>query len=227
MSEPNRILIMEDSADTNLMLKRNIASEKMGWEVDVATTVKEAQEFVTAAKEQYLAAILDFKMTNDVDCTVCRQIRQRMPGTTIFHITAAEDDKAIELHLEDVHGEKLGGENSFAKDDENNWYNRVIDGLYRALLNYEMDNLSNSRPASSRVKYRSRAGAQPSLTGRLERLARDLIICWKHLDQDTKERAKRLFFIDESNPSMIKLESYPLSKNASSSPRSRKKPERK
>ena len=85
MSQRNKILVVEDSPDDALLLKRYLV--KTGYDVEVASSLKEAMP--QAQSQQFDAVItdLDLKVPGASGLELISQLRQAMPHLPVILLT--------------------------------------------------------------------------------------------------------------------------------------------
>lgn len=100
----NQILLLED--DLSLISGLSFALKKQGFEIDIARTVKEANEFWT--KGGYDLLILDVSLPDGCGFDFCRVVRGTSKVPVIF-LTASDEEMSIIMGLD------IGGDDYITK----------------------------------------------------------------------------------------------------------------
>lgn len=89
------LLLVED--DLTIISGLKYALETEGYQVDVATTIKEANEYI--ASNQYNLLVLDINLPDGNGLDLCQEVRAKS-NTPIIFLTASETENNIVIGLE-------------------------------------------------------------------------------------------------------------------------------
>jgi DNA-binding NarL/FixJ family response regulator len=212
-----RILIVEDDRGTSGKLQARLSRKIPEAQVDVAPTVKRAQQFIQEArdeKETYDAFVLDIKLPQDVgeypvfDESLCRTIKAAMPKAIVAHISSYFHDKPVQDHVRRVHDEQIDRSFRLSKD-ATGWFNTLEEKLksflYSLDVEAQLDQLfgSSEAPEFESRGRRDRVSYERSVTHDLAGLSRDISARWKYLDKGLQERIETIFEVTKDGDGVI------------------------
>jgi len=206
-----RILVVDDDLPTlqalELLLRKELGEEVV---IHTARNVPDAQKLIQKASEDrrsYDAAILDVMLPPDagqsatLDARLCAEIRNKMPGALVVHITAYTGADAVRKHLDEFH---YGEPEPRAFPKSAGWEGEVVKRLKSRLhgnrIRAQLDELFGpiERTGAERARAVSGPGGmRGGLTHRLARLTRDIEAHWTELDCDLQREIRKHFHVDQ------------------------------
>ncbi|MDX2042768.1 MAG: response regulator [Acidobacteriota bacterium] len=222
-----RFLIVEDDTQTSKvlrdLLKLNFTSplpDEGEPQIDTASTVTEAKEFINNARKPYHVAILDFRLppehlgdSTKVDATACLQAMRSTPPPLIAHITSNPNDEKVKAHIKEYHTERAN-RYDFALSKLDSDYTEKLLGklkkfLYERPIEEQLD-LMFGREAQTRAPSLlltpGRSRGQSCMTQELAELCRQIVAHWDDLDEPLKNRIEGIFEVNKaSKPVKISL----------------------
>jgi CheY-like chemotaxis protein len=209
-----RILIVEDELNTLEELRELLQEEFPDVLIKTALTVNEGKDKIRDAimrNRPFSIAILDFKVPLDkghnpeVDESLCEEISSRMPETLVIHITAFHEDQDVDRHISKYHT----GINAprIGRTIQKNAYlpEKLLGEIKSYFIERQMDTLVGPKamvPARNLESGRISGG----LTQPLATLIRDIATYWSDLGDETKERVRGRFSVnDEQTPVRVSL----------------------
>jgi hypothetical protein len=203
-----RILIVEDDLNTLEELREVLQEEFPDVLIETALTVNEGRDKIRDAvmrNRPFSIAILDFKVPLDkghnpeVDESLCRGISSRMPETLVIHITSFHEDQDVDRHIRKYHtginAPRIGRpiqKNAF-------WPEKLVGEIKSHFIERQMDALVGPKAMSPARNLESgRIGA--SATQPLGTLTRDIATFWNGLHDETKERVRDYFIVNDEQP---------------------------
>lgn len=205
-----RILVVDDVLPT-LQVLEHLLHKEFGEEVVINATrnVSDAQKLIHKAyadRRLYDAAVLDVMLPPDaiqsatVDARLCAEIRNKMPGALLVHITAFTGTDAVQSHLDEFH---YGEPEPRAFPKSAGWEGKVVNRLKSHFISKrireQLDQLFGpmERAESERVRAGyPLPGVRGGLTHRLARLTRDIEAHWTELDGDLQREIRENFHVD-------------------------------
>lgn len=206
-----RFLIIEDIKSTAEQLKALLAESfpDSRDDIEVATTVREAQELTDRARDDfYDAVILDLKLPSEpghypeVDESLCLRIKDK--PTMVAHITAFLDDPRVQDHIRRVHTQELTPLSFVLSKREVQWASILVEKLKTYLFSSYIDQQmaeifgggTTVVAASSAVRNHYRSRGHGCTTHRLASLCRDIEAQWNVLDSGLKTRIRQKFNVE-------------------------------
>jgi CheY-like chemotaxis protein len=203
-------LVVDDDLPTlqalELLLRKELGEEAV---IDPAGNVPDAQKLIQKAYEDrrsYDAAVLDVMLPPDasqsatLDARLCAEIRNKMPGALVVHITAYTVTVAVRRHLDEFH---YGEPEPRAFPKSAGWEGEVVKRLKSRLhgngIRAQLDGLFGpiERTGSERARGRyPLPGMRGGLTHRLARLTRDIEAHWTELEGDLQREVQKNFHVD-------------------------------
>jgi len=202
----SRILLVEDDRKLLEQLEKLIREKVEGVLIDVALNVPQAHQFLDQAyqkREPYDVVVLDLKLppkaglTAELDETICKSLKTKMPKALVAHITAYDKDEEVKTHLEMVHDQQP--DRSFRLKKVKGFPLELINRLKRFLYGLRIEEkLNRLFDGESDMGYtfdirpRDSIGSR-SVTHELADLTREISSHWKDLDASVQERIKESF----------------------------------
>jgi CheY-like chemotaxis protein len=218
-----RILIVDDDEDLLDDLKHSFDDKFPGSSIETAMTVNDGHRLIREAVNSrwpYHAAVLDFKLPRDkglneeVDESLCHEIRQTRQNTLVAHITSYVHDPQIIDHLRNSHSERTDPWPMIIDKTEDRWIPHLLKKmkayLYSNRIEARMDKLfgSYTKTASAGTPSLGRGGPDNdgSITMELATLCREIATYWEDLDEELQSRIEHTFDVDtKSDPIRISL----------------------
>jgi response regulator RpfG family c-di-GMP phosphodiesterase len=208
------ILLVEDILNTLEMLRELLKEEFPNALIETAQTVYEGRDKIRSAilkNRPFSIAILDFKVPEDqghnpeVDEKLCKEISSRMPETLVIHITAFDDDPVVIKHIARYHTGVNAPRVGRLIQKNADWSKKLLGEIKSYLVERQMNELFGPK---AMVPARNLESGQigGGLTQPLAALIRDIVTYWDALDDETKERVRGRFSVnDEQMPVRVSL----------------------
>jgi CheY-like chemotaxis protein len=207
------------------MLISELQEEFEDVQVDGAACVEDALRLVEQAIESrrpYDVVLLDFKLpvrmgeNDEVDESVCRQVRDSMLDAYILHYTGYGGDPVISRHMEQEHGRDRPDQartRLVEKTADTTWVEELRDHV-RSFLDGKRKRLARQRvaegldrlfgapesghPGAARARDLGRPGDR-GISHELEALRHDIVTYWNDLDDQLKDRVGTIFRVEEGD----------------------------
>jgi CheY-like chemotaxis protein len=218
-----RILVVEDIEETREELRLLLSEGMRDSVVVTAGTSKEALNCLardSAAGRKCDVVIVDYKLPPDVghndevDESICSEVRKTIPGALLVHITAYPNDKRVRDHAISTDlGDPAGPRCALISKLEGGWPKRLLRmvkaHVYGRSVRARMQELFGPGTGSSadvvRRESRVRTGER-STTHELAALCRDIMEHWHDLDGSLQDEIRQVFRVDETtDPIRISL----------------------
>jgi CheY-like chemotaxis protein len=198
-----RILLVEDILNTLDELRELLKEAFSDVLVETASTVEEGLDKIKVAEgrnQPFDVAILDFKLpahkglNPETDETLCIEIKSRMPGTLVIHITAFHEDVAVAKHITRHHTGKNTPRVELIQKSAY-WPEKLLSATKSYLIEQRLGALFERQIGGSEAR-KAMSGAG-SLTHQLAALSRDIATYWRDIDEPTKKEIRDNFEITE------------------------------
>jgi DNA-binding response OmpR family regulator len=193
------ILLVEDKSNTLEELYELLREVFPDALIETASTVAEGKDKIrtAAANDQpFGIAILDFKLPThkglnpEIDESLCREIKSRMPETLVIHITAFHEDPAVARHITQYHT-GINAPKVELIQKTAYWPEKLLSEIKTYLIRRQLDILFEGQ--ADVPETRKAKSSSGSLTHSLAALSRDITTYWWDLDDATRERIGEYF----------------------------------
>jgi len=216
-------LIVDDEVDLDTM-KRTLETEYPGSVVHTARSTGELRDRLTLAEKRgfvYGVVVLDFKLPPTVggDPVVdleSRQLVQQSPataGATVFHMTAYQEDAAIQEWVRAQRDLNPSMAEPFPIIKKGVWTEKLYEAIrrvvYETRVSVRLARLFEGDHAESPAVARLRAAALPSASRgqELSALIRDIELHWRYLSAGLRNRVCQIFPVtpDPDGPDKVRI----------------------
>lgn len=194
-----RVLLVEDILNTLEELHALLQEVFPNALIETASTVEEGQDKIrtaAAGNQSFDIAILDFKLpahkglNPEIDESLCKEIKFRMPETLVIHITAFHEDPAVAKHIA-RHHTGINAPRAELIQKNAHWPEKLLGEIKAYLIGRQLDSLFGRQ--TDAAEARKTISGSGSLTHSLAALSRDIAAYWRDLDDATKARIQEYF----------------------------------
>ena len=198
-----RILLVEDILITLEVLRGLLHEVFPDALIETASTVVEGQDKIRTAamsNQPFDICILDFKLSAqkglnpEIDESLCQEIKFRMPGTLVMHITAFLDDPAVIKHKAQHHTGKNDPRVEVIEKNHD-WPQKLLSEIKGYLIERQLKRLVEKQVETAETHKSSRNAG--SSTQMLATLSRNIVAYWHDLDDATKAKIRDHFETNE------------------------------
>jgi CheY-like chemotaxis protein len=200
-----RILIVEDVLHTLEELCSVLQEEFPTALVEMASTVEEGSKKIAIAassNQPFDFAILDFNLparkgeNPEINESLCREIKSKMPETLVMHITAFHEDPAVIKHIALHHARPNTPRAEIINKTDNtgktgSWVDKLLSEIKTNLIDRQLVNLFGRQADMNDFRADKKHGG--SLTHKLATLGRDITAYWHDLDDPIKTKIQEYF----------------------------------
>jgi len=159
-----------------------------------------------ADREQFFdIAILDFRLppargeNDEIDESLCREIKQQMPDTLVIHITSFHKEQRVIDHIARFHSRKNTPRAELIPKKAS-WTEKLLAEVKAHLYGQLIEDQLATIFAPSGIDGITRGAgmqAQGSLTHKLAALSRDIANYWRDLSENTRAKIQKYYIVNE------------------------------